>query len=601
MKPAAPRPELIQLLTFNQEKAAGSACSRRVLEAINLVSTRTNEYAGVEVVLANDVMQQPVEAKRFQEPVYLDQGYNLELCVLPVEPDSNVTIRLGCYQTKTRRALELWQLVERDASSDRCSYAVFSPALDQPEGLDFGLIVTEAEEEQPFSLDESIKPLPLTNAKVLDSLMQSIRFPTGHSEYLGGQIQIEAIAKAYNLDLEASEGFQPPSYQGTLAKYITGMLAWRTYLDAPHTDANEPLIFENEYRLPSPNTVRAVITNEAIELEAEYHELGLEGRVAKIGTLHIRDEHLIQADDEQAGLTDDLVLLTNEVLGRPEIIVDTQLQQKIQEIISSSNDTNVASSAIRTLVIQYQKELSRSTVLDLGLIDLSRLQRPEHARTFLDEMHNIKVTISGARGLNVLERAKYVYDSAVYGAAHAFYNSGNLLNCAAIDVYSAFDHLTSSNYCFAAVTHRAFVEAFDISNCYAEVYSADPNAKRNRDIATQAFQEARSVDSSMAVGFDEAFWGGRRLTQCVTEFCDRSFKDKSDWDMYLDKRRYILNSAVRRPQINPHGALPIRSIFGKKHLTVTNRVLGHSNKRQFARRAQNPLPLPYPTAATELQ
>ncbi len=495
-----PKNTLHATLALSREMATNGVCSMLTLEAINDVhQNATGKTEKLAVTTLDTGVSEIVNAQAFEPTARIKDGWVEG--VLVANHIDEATSQLFFKFDYGSKAILLWQLTENDPKTGRCSESWFLPASQSHE-IDYSLVMTPMDEARPASAEELVSEKPMTNAVVLKQLIECLN---GRNNNLGELIKLkELLGETKNIiqpELHTYSEVDDPLVRH-LGK-ISGLAALaETAVTKSHKFNDETSIsleFSPEGR---------------VDVSATHHDLGKNGLSTSMGSIVLRGQQLL---GEYGGVeAPEPIELARAALEIPEIIVDEQLQQLIQEEIRDGEELEIVDFNIIKHIREYRRRLNGWTmqdstnsaeyneagayrpgdpIIDIGSVDFRSLRYGGREEVFQNAM-GLKAEVYLGRYNQVFTGASYLYECTVIGGAEAFYNSRYILRSC---------HKPSQ----ASLFSGSFQSANYISECIV-------------DGATSAFNNAKQVVDSLAVDCSSAF-SEASTTRCVAIGCRNSF------------------------------------------------------------------------------
>ncbi len=471
------------IISLSLQEAAGGMCSLRSLKIIGAIHlAEKSELRDAQIQDNAAGVASPI---RFQ-PFKLKKRLGEQGQLVMLESDQPRVTRLAYHHMGTNKVLELWKLVEASKDSQDCSYAVFMPYLDQKHQIDFSLVVSKDDEEKPHSVEGLLyEGKGLTNAKVLDMLLSRINDDDADSQLVDA-IKLNDLISYSGVAIRDGQTYQ--SIEGSSAS--TPLSAWIGKVASWAELSGGPVTYRKEYKDTTEICV-TIAPDAAANITTQHKDLGTYDRMVRHGSLHAVDNDM-QIVEEASGATA-LTELAAYALEIPEIIVDTDLQESVQEIVRREHRVSNVNFHLKHLVSQFREthKVADDTIVDLGHIDARHLSSGELA--LLHEFDSIRVQINGHPDLDVFADGNNLYDCSVDVANRAFNSCDAVTRCSTNNV------------------HKSFVKSYSV-DCLA----------MNGDFA---FIMGGATLGCMAINMGGAFDGQKLVINCYAKNCGTAFAD----------------------------------------------------------------------------
>lgn len=517
------------------------ACARRVQTIINNIHGNLNDEK--TLVILGD----PETGISQDEPIPLhtiverDSDWNIYAC----ETGNIGEVRQDIFISKEKDgktgaplAIRVFTFLEK-ANEEDCSVSLCWPAT--IEGIDWGVVVTQADEGRPITVDESLKEVPQTNAKVLDKFIDAL---SGDNESL------DSVVTCLHLDELLKTTFpENPHYESgaIFAVYdkasSTDELATRIGELGIICSLSNSTVKKTKKLKDGESIVFSVIDESVVEIDRVITNLGTKERAQRLGTLNVDNQtqelhfnpEIDFGNDSSDEIKEALLEQAKSAFNVPEMFDDQELTEAINVLIRDLI-TNVEPSdhdyqfnmRLRVLLNYLEEKYSlENQVIRLGNIDISRLGPGKYFENVGPGVTKISADVKANEEQTVFK---------------GFYGGENLFRCSVEGANRAFEHIEGGRFLFAENCNSAFVNCNVTDSVAIRVKDAFIIG-RNKDVSAlgvfnrclainchDAFtsyltSSAINVENSLAVRCNFAFWGiDNDSTELTAEYCKKPFR-----------------------------------------------------------------------------
>ncbi len=517
------------------------ACSRRVQIIINRVHRNLNNEKTMVILGDPETGTSHVESILLHPIAESDSGWN----IFASETGNIGEVRQDIFfskqkdgKTDTPQAIRVFTFLEK-ANEEDCSVSLCWPAT--IEGIDWGVVVTQADEGRPITVDESLKEIPQINASVLDKFIDAL---SDDNESLNSVVSSLHLDELLKTTFPENPGFESGAVFAVYDKASSSTeLTTRIGELGIICSLSKSPVKKSKKLKDGESIVFSVIDESVVEVDRVITNLGTRDRAQRLGTLNVDSQtqelHFNPEIDFGNGSSDEikkaLLEQAKSAFNVPEMFDDQELTEAINDLICdlisnvepSEHDCQFNKQLGVLLNNIKEKYNLENQVIRLGNIDISKLGSGEYFKKDGTGVARISADVKANEEQTVFK---------------GFYLGDNLFRCSVEGARTAFEQVEGGCFLLAENCNSAFVNcnvtdsvAVKVKNAFIKGTNRDFSALGvfNRCLAINCHDAFTSnlttstvnVENSLAIRCNFAFWGiDNDSTELTAEYCKKPFR-----------------------------------------------------------------------------